>query len=121
MTDLEQDMKARWRPSAEQIHYADALLVAGASKERPQLNRQRGVHTIHLLINKEWGIWTEDVALYYLDGYFLAREAAWRALHASAVEYRAANPTTTVSGGYTWHSAPGQWAVFEDIGSSSLP
>jgi hypothetical protein len=111
LTNPERDMRARWRPSDQQMNLADALLRAGYDANRP---RNRGVYTMHLLVNKQYGIWTDEVTLIHLDGVYLDRDAMYKALH-DATERFHEETGATVTGGYTWHPRPGEWAVWDDI------
>jgi hypothetical protein len=115
VTGLEHDLRERWLPSQEQMRLADALLAAGYTAERGEI-RERGVYTAHLLINKEFGWWTEDVILVHLDGMFLTREAVLTFVHEVArVRHREGGEKLV--GGYAWHSQVGHAAVWEDISS----
>lgn len=106
--DLHVDLTYRWVPSEAQIAGAEALLAAGLA------DPDDGVYTLHLLVHKSFGFWTTDVEVVHLDGLFTTREAALGFLEqASAEHHRKTGHTLT--GGYTVHFAPGDWAVFEDI------
>jgi hypothetical protein len=111
--NLEQDLKDRWVPDEHQVILADALLKAGFDTERGD-RRERGAYTVHLLVNKEYGFWTEDVQLVYVDGVFTSREAATQYAEDRARAHHEKHQVPVV-GGWTWHSAIGHWAVFEDI------
>jgi hypothetical protein len=106
---LHEDLCERWRPSPAQIAAADDLLTSD-----PAL-RDTGVFSGHLLLNKHFGVWTTDVVVQSLD------EGIYRdANECTKVVRRMAEATrrrlgVAVSGGYAWHTAPGEWAVFEDI------
>jgi hypothetical protein len=119
-TTLEQDLRERWLPSAEQMRQADALLAAGYDQERECGHdgvgrwRERGVYTTHLLINKDYGIWTADVKLVFLDGVFTTREAALDFVHMVA-EKRHREGGEKLVGGYAWHPSVGEAAVWDDI------
>lgn len=110
---LESDLRERWVPSPEAVRMADALLAAGFDTERPP-RRERGVFTAHVLLNKDYGIWTEEVEVVPVDGVFLSREGAALAAKMEAARLHAADGTRAI-GGYTWHMSPGNWAVWEDI------
>ncbi len=110
-TDPHEDLKARWLPSADQMKLADALLAAGYDAERGD-RRERGVFTVHLLVNKTPGFWTTAVEVRHLDGVFLSRDAAW--LHAVEQAKKHAHETGAgVVGGYAWHSRVGHAGVWE--------
>lgn len=111
--DLKQDLRERWLPSEEQMRQADALLAAGYDAERGP-DRERGVYTAHLLENKEYGIWTEDVRIVHLDGVFLTREAVLTFVNTVARQ-RHEEGGQKVTGGWAWHSKVGHAAVWEDI------
>jgi hypothetical protein len=104
--DLEQDLRARWRPSDEQIAAADALLATG--------RYPGGVLSAQVLVGKEYGFWTEDIEVRPLDIIGFDRETVSRVL-AAEVERVGREAGKSVTGSYAWHSKPGSWAVFEDI------
>ena len=106
--DLTEDLQERWRPSPEQIAAAEKMLAA---------TPEQHVYTIHLLLNKEWGFWTEDVVVEYVPGVFNRRNVALDYLDRAAKEHYEATGQKVV-GGFTSHSAGGQWAVFDDIVAS---
>lgn len=114
MTDLQTDLQERWLPSPEQMTLANALLAAGYTAERGE-RRERGVYTIHLLMNKSYGWWTEDVQVVPLDGVFLTRNAAIYAVHDAARRTHDLDPNQKVIGGWAWHSKVDHAAVWEDI------
>ena len=99
----EQDLRDRWRPSAEQVAAADARLTEG----------HRYVFTTHLLLNKSWGVWNEDVEVHPLDGVYLDRDAAFSAVEEAVTLARAQLGTDKIVGGYALHAEPGQWAVWD--------
>lgn len=110
-TDPHADLQARWRPSWEQVRQANALLSAGYDAVRGSRG-ERGVFTVHLLVNKTPGFWTTAVEVVPLDGVFTSRDAAW--LHADEQAKKHAHETGAgVVGGYAWHSAVDRWAVWE--------
>lgn len=98
------DLAARWRPTDEQIAEADAELRAGATE----------VVTLHLLVNKDYAWWTEDVEVIPVPGVFHGRNIALAVLVEAAKAFYA-ETGRKVTGGYTWHMEPGRWAVFEDV------
>lgn len=104
MSPGEADLRARWRPSDEQIAEARKLLV-----DFPE-----GVITIHLLVNKTRGWWDEDVEVVPLEGVFATRGPALATLVERAREFHA-ETGKIVLGGYTWHTEGDNWAVFEDV------
>lgn len=111
MTDLQQDLADRWRPNDEQIDGAEQLL--GYFFDGP-------IWTTHLLIHKEFGLWTDKVEVLPLDGWFLSMEHASeygrlcaQAFHANATIDDPDAGRVTV--GYTAHTKGKNWAVFEDI------
>lgn len=114
MSDLQQDLHERWLPNAEQMKMADALLLAGYTAARPPEFRERGVYTGHLLINKEYGFWTTDVQLVFLDGVFLTREAVLDFVHLAAEKHYTQHGEP-LTGGWAWHFKVGEAAVWEDI------
>lgn len=97
---------------------ADALLAAGFDQERlvGLHGADHGVYTVHLLLNKEYGWWTEDVEIVHLDGVFLTRSAALLFVEAEARRHFD-KTGEKVTGGYAWHMRVGEAAVWEDIGS----
>lgn len=106
---LEDDLRERWRPGAAQIAAADELLAVGVHPAT------EGVFTGHLLVNKHFGFWTRDVTVLTLDdGIFSTRETCSAAVRRMA-EATCIRLGVPVTGGYTWHVRPGEWAVFEDI------
>ena len=105
MVDLMQDLRTRWTPSPEQVAEAEALLA---------VTPERYVYTLHLLVNKEYGIWTEDVVVVHLPGVFNGRNVACDYLDAAARRHYGKTGQKVV-GGYTSHHAGGQWAVYDDI------
>lgn len=100
----EADLRARWRPSDEQI--AAARAVMGDFPE--------GVITIHLLADKRRGFWDEGVEVLPLEGVFVTRGPALEALVEAARTFHA-ETGRIVTGGYTWHHGTDDWAVFEDV------
>lgn len=106
--DLDADLTARWQPSNAQVAGADALLAAGLA------DPDDGVYTLHLLVHKHFGFWTADVEVVALDGLFTSRGAALSFLELASAEYHRSTGHT-LTGGYTVHFGPGEWAVFEDI------
>lgn len=107
ISPIESDLRDRWRPSDAQVADADAVLSTGIV-ENPD---NPYVFTIHLLVNKRWGVWTPDVVVEPLDGVYTTREAAFEAVSAVVARRRAFGHE--VIGGYALHSAPGQWAVWD--------
>jgi hypothetical protein len=113
--DLNQDLKDRWCPDGHQLTLANALLRAGWDREREVAGlRERGVYTAHMLVNKHYGFWTEDVQVVYLDGVFTMKEAATRYAEDRARQHHEETGEPVV-GGWTWHSSVDHWAVWEDI------
>ena len=104
--DLQADLRERWRPSDAQIEAADELLV-----RLPELD---GVFSGHLLVGKELGFWTAEVEVVPIDGIFETWSGCFDALRVAGDEIHARGGRPVV-GGYAWHSAPGCWAVFEDL------
>lgn len=107
MKDLHDDLRERWQPSPGQIELARAVLDTTGAEY---------VYTTHVLRNKHYGFWTEDVTLRYLDGVFVDRTAMFTYLEAMMAEVE---PFAT--GGYTIHRVLGgedHWAVFEDISTA---
>ena len=102
--ELQEDMRARWRPSDRQIEQAEAMLLRGGPD---------AVTTTHLLVNKRWGMWTKDVEVKHLDGTFTDREEMYRHLSALVDAYCEAHEGVRVTGGYTWHRPGREWACFE--------
>jgi hypothetical protein len=114
MNALMADLQERWKPSEEQIALARKTLEeTGAAY----------VYTVHVLIGKEYGVWTDDIAVHPIEGQVFhgddweARGAAMEAAvaHAQSV-YTLTKVKTT--GGYTVHrliDGEDHWAVFEDI------
>lgn len=122
---IEADLRVRWLPSDEQMALADALLAAGYDADR-RIDQagggswtESGVYTVHLLLNKEYGWWTEDVEIVHLDGVFLTRSAALDFVHEAAQKHHEKTGDKVV-GGYAWHSKVGHAAVWDDI-SSEFP
>lgn len=107
MTDLRQDLADRWRPSEEQITGAEALT----------LYHER-IWTPHLLLHKEFAIWTDKVQVMPLDGWFLEMERAGAYGRLCAEVFVDAGEKLTV--GYTAHTVGRNWAVFEDIMSINI-
>ncbi len=105
--DPHADLRARWRPTEKQVRQADALLAVGNGSP---------VITLHLLTDKTFGIWNAKVGVIALDGVFTDRPTAFLALEAAARAFYEATGRP-VTGGFTYHNEPGEWAVFEDIGS----
>lgn len=104
MTNLHEDLANRWAPSPEQIELAKVAL---------EQSGQHFVYTLHLLLNKTWGIWTDKVTVVHLPGVFLDRDEATTVLDTAALEHY--NKTEqSVVGGWTSHSSSGGWAVFDD-------
>lgn len=104
MSPGEADLRARWRPSDDQIAAARALMV-----DFPE-----GVITIHLLADKRRGVWDSAVEVIHLEGVFVTRGPALAVLVERAREFHA-ETGRTVTGGYTWHHGNDDWAVFEDV------
>lgn len=105
--DLQADLRARWRPTDEQTAAADQRLTQGATE----------VFTGHLLLNKEFGFWTQHVVVVAIAGVYGSLEEAWSAVGDEVRKCREGG-IKKVTGGYARHSAPGEWAVFEDIASA---
>ena len=103
--DLRQDLQNRWAPSPEQVEAAEALMAESGAKH---------VFTLHLLVNKEWGIWTDKVTVEHLPGVYLTRDEATGVLDAAA-KARHEKAGEDVVGGYASHTAGGSWAVWDDI------
>lgn len=106
MTDLERDLRDRWRPSENQIRDARALLDATGAEH---------VLTAHILTGKSYGFWGKGVDLVPLDGVFLSRASVFMYLEGAI-----AHQTAPCTGGYTYHrviDGEDHWAVFEDIAS----
>lgn len=110
-TDPHVDLQARWRPSWEQVRQANALLAAGYDAVRGERG-ERGVFTVHLLVNKTPGFWTTAVVVEPLDGVFTSRDAAWLYADEQA-QKRAKDSGAGVVGGYAWHMEADRWAVWE--------
>jgi hypothetical protein len=104
MANLVDDLTARWRPSPEQIAEAEKVLAETGA---------RSVYTLHLLGNKEYGTWHEDVVVVHLPGVYPDRDVACDALDLAAKSYFASYGA--VVGGFTSHSKGEQWAVYDDI------
>lgn len=113
---LATDLRERWHPTDTAVKLANAILADEATGAWNPEGTGTGVYTIHLLVNKEHGFWTDDVEVIALDGVFTDRMAAWHALNDAARRHHE-KTGTKVSGGYAWHPRPDEWAVFEDIGT----
>lgn len=103
MASLRDDLAARWVPSEAQIDEAEAVLADKGDAV-----------TAHVLVNKHYGFWTEDVVVLPLPGVYADRDGASEAAQAAAKAIHEATGLP-VTGGYTYHSPGGNWAVFEDI------
>ncbi|MGV8846098.1 hypothetical protein [Tessaracoccus sp.] len=103
--DLYEDLKNRWAPSPTQVETAEQAL-AGSDLEY--------VYTLHLLLDKQFSFWSTSVTVQHLPGLWQSRSEALGAL-VGAAEDHFARTGQGVIGGWTCHSAGGQWAVFEDI------
>lgn len=105
MTDLATDLTTRWKPTDNQIKLANVVTDATGD----------AVYTLHLLVNKVYGFWTEDVEVIGLDGIYTDRATALEALGALTKAYHKATGRTVV-GGYARHGTEhGKWAVWDDI------
>ena len=111
-TDPHADLQARWRPSDEQVRQANALLAAGYDAVRGPRG-ERGVFTVHVLVNKIPGFWTTDVEVVPVDGVFTTRDGAYLAAISAAERHAQHDTGVPVLGGYAWHSAVDRWAVWE--------
>ena len=113
--DLQADLATRWRPSDEQIAEAERYLA-----EHPDADE---CYTAHVLVNKEWGFWTEDVQIVHVTGVYRTRAGA----EAAADFHRIQGDVPTI-GGYARHSRVGAdiaaaaglptpyvWAVWESF------
>ena len=123
MSDVEQDMRARWTPSKEQDAEAQAHLLATGDKL---------VMTAHLLVGKHHGFWDMDsIEVEPLPGLFTDRNQASEALEEAGLR-RHQETGKPVSGAYVYHRPVRQgdpdvprtadgtawltsWSVFEDI------
>jgi hypothetical protein len=105
--NVQEDLRERWLPSAEQMRAAEAVLATGDCPDGTTF-------TCHLLINKHWGWWTPDVEIVHLDGVFSDRcRMQEYLLDQGSRHYDAHGKSLT--GGYSVHFGPGEAAVFEDI------
>lgn len=109
MTSPDEDLRKRWLPNAQQMELADAMLESAGYN-----HTEHGVYTGHLLINKEYGWWTDKVELVFLDGVFLTREAVCDFVHTAAAKHFQKHGTK-LTGGWAWHPRVGEAAVWEDI------
>lgn len=107
---LTTDLRERWRPTHKQIALADTV----ADTMGRNGHGEKVAYTLHLLVNKTYAFWTEDVTLVHLDGVFTDRATALTALVALAAEYHE-RTGKKVTGGFTRHYGDGEWTVFEDI------
>jgi hypothetical protein len=110
VVDLQADLQARWRPSGAQIKAAADHFARGFGEP---------LFTIHLLVNKRYGVWTEKVQVVDIGWggsserhIYGSRSAALEALEKFVALREGTDPVT---GGYTTHWKDGEWAVFEDI------
>jgi hypothetical protein len=110
---LEADLKARWKPSDEQI--------AEAAEYRAK-HPLAYVYTVHLLVNKYQHFWSTDVQVVPVPGVFHSRNAAWAALE-PLVKAKGEETGLPVTGGYTSHHEDDEfgpaWAVWEDMSSAN--
>lgn len=109
--ELQRHMQAAWQPTDKQIALAEAALQASPETKY--------AYTLHLLLEKSYGVWTDDVAVVALDGVFTDRATALAALKALSEQFHDATGRP-LTAGWTTHFNNGQWAVFEDI-CSELP
>ena len=110
-------MASRWRPSQLQHWQANDVLT-NADLETPE------AFTLHLLVNKHYGIWNQDVEVVHVhDFVFCDRDSALRALQLLTKAY-ARTHRKHVCGGYARHTlSPDHqadpleplWAVWDDI------
>ncbi len=111
--DLMSDLRERWKPSEEQIAEASEFY-----QRRPEA---KDAVSIHLLVGKYDGFWTEDVEVVPVPGVFTDRLSAWLSL-AVLVPAKAKETGLPVTGGYTYHDVVDgepKWAVFEDSVSAA--
>lgn len=109
MTNLAADLTARWRPSYTQLADVEQAFAAAAGA-----GVRQAVFTAHILVNKHYGIWYTDVEVVAVPGVFADRDAASAAAVAAA-EKAHTETGLPVTGGWTRHTTPDSWAVFEDI------
>jgi hypothetical protein len=107
MADHAADIHERWRPSQQQIDDAATIFEHDKNTEY--------IYTIHVLLHKEPGWWTEQVEVKTIDGLtYNDRNVAIRdAMFARALLQIVLGEDDWASAGWTVHYRDGTWATFE--------
>ena len=106
--DLKTDLELRWRPTAEQVNIAGAMLAAAG-------DQYRYVYVGLALINKNRSVWTDDVEVEAAPGFWLCDNTSHAPGFAADDAGYAQLGNRKGTSSYVAIRRSGDWAVWEGI------